>query len=127
MTERTVCEDHPDQEWDEWHQEFCGAGMQPNGLTRIRKYCPQCTPGPCTHGPEVLGGCCNCYPRYDELPLPVYQELRRPRWWAQLRASVSGYFWLPCPDLKCGQMFAGFECGDQSVGNKVACKRHDHV
>ena len=35
--------------------------------------------------------------------------MRGPRRWRQLRAFLTGYFWLPCPN--CGRMFAGFEDG----------------
>lgn len=37
----------------------------------------------------------------------------RPRWLARLLAWYGGYFWLPCPI--CGEDFAGFEWGEESL------------
>ena len=33
--------------------------------------------------------------------------MRAPRWLRRRRASLGGYFWLPCPI--CGEYFGGYE------------------
>ena len=53
--------------------------------------------------------------------------LKRPgRFWAQVRAAFTGYFWLPCS--LCGEYMAGFEWDDGnsllvSPGRFRACCR----
>jgi hypothetical protein len=51
------------------------------------------------------------YRRHAVFPMIVRL---RPRWLAQFLAYVGGYFWLPCP--VCGELFAGFEASNESVG-----------
>lgn len=47
-----------------------------------------------------------------------------PRWIHKLYAYVMGYFWLPCPSPRCGEMFGGHEAGRVVWHGKMTCKRH---
>ena len=47
------------------------------------------------------------HPTLDEVRRWPRRPLRRPRWWAHLRADVGGYFWLPCD--ACGRYSGGQE------------------
>lgn len=64
-------------------------------------------------GPPRVG--CHLYRGSGELyPQPV-AEVLTGRHVAQLRAKITGFFFLPCP--LCGQEFAGYEWREQREGD----------